>query len=204
MIFKCEFSEPPVRRWFTEQEMNEKYPNETNEYLKRFNSSILNQDQCPIDKEYTALNKKKTHGILVAVYSCGTICYFDEMIRSESLNLIANQIFNIMKLNKKELNYVIYDSACHLHEFISKRSEYNELNNIKFYIDRFHLQNHVREKCHKDHNVDNNLKLKAINSQKAEQFFALNKRFKSITKNMDRIYFNLFYLIIFDELNSLN
>ena len=97
------------------------------------------------NKEYFT-NKKGTGGVLLAVYSCGIIANFQEMVTDEGLTQVASFIRDTGKFVK----YVIYDNGCHLQKHL-QNPHYNYpqwMTEIRCFIDRFHIKNH-QNKCQK-------------------------------------------------------
>ena len=113
-LFK--FSEEPYTRWINEKDAN-MYPSIMNEYLcqNNYNQNLNFQPhECRVVKDKHSLNKKKTRGLLIMMFSCGVCINLEEMISSESLTQIANLLKLTTELIKKQINYVVYDNACHI------------------------------------------------------------------------------------------
>jgi len=64
-----------------------------------------------------------------------------------------------MEITKNNYKYCIYDDGCHLDESVHAHLElYSILKDVKFYIDRFHLKNHIRKVIFEKNNFFSNLK----------------------------------------------
>ena len=156
---------------------------------------------CTINKELSCLNKKKTQGLIVFSTSCGVILDFKGLITHEGRKIIENSLIELIELNSFDsLKYVIYDNACNLYGY-AKNHNLRQLLNINFLLDRFHYKNYKRKVC-KDHSCYNRKELEKLNTQKCEQLFSLLKKFKEITKHMNKIHYDYFYLFLFDSLNE--
>ena len=201
-LFK--FSEEPHTRWINEKDAN-MYPSIMNEYLcqKNFNQSLNFQPHdCRVVKDKNSLNKKKTRGLLIMMFSCGICINLEEMIRSESLTQIANLLKSTTELIEKQIIYVIYDNACHLAKFMKNRQvDYPEFKETINLIDRFHLKNH-KENCSVNYNCKNHLIMNGINTEVCEQTNPLLNRLKYMSKHMNACLYNFFYLTYFDQNNE--
>jgi hypothetical protein len=176
-----------------------KYPNLINEYLQ---SKNIQEDDCK--NKPPCLNKKKTCGIFTAMRTCGTFVSFDEMIRSESTTEASQFLQEISTKTKSKISYVIYDNACKLKETFKKTNLINEIAGIKFYIDRFHQNNHKQTICKTELNMDYCSELNGYNSQACEQsYFKLNQ-YKHMCKHFTCGHYNFFFLWIFDQFNKRN
>lgn len=139
------------------------------EYIKRINLSDKSlvgviTDSCFINKDLPCFNKTKTKGcfgyyilsspkliklfskgILTVSHGCGIVLRFNEMISSESRTSVLYILNEVFKITKFKYKYCLYDDGCHLDESLKIHiNEYPELNDLKIYIDRFHIKNHVR------------------------------------------------------------
>jgi hypothetical protein len=154
---------------------------------------------CNVDKEYF-ICKNRTAGVLVAAHSCGVIVNYKEMITAEGLTQVARLVETTNSF--QEIKYVCYDNGCKLDSHVNNM-DYNypdSVRNIKFFIDRLHLKNHIQE-CQK-YSCDKDKVMRFINSQVCEQLFYSIGKFKHMTKHMSKNHFNFFYLMVFEEMNK--
>lgn len=94
--------------------------------------------------------------MVILTHACGITINFEEIFRNEKSSDIIDLISQTIAITKKKIDYIIYDDACHLAEATkSKNIKFKGTDLMKFYIDRFHQYNHVREKCKNDHNIEN-------------------------------------------------
>ena len=68
-------------------------------------------------------NKRRTCGILVSIFPCGTIINFCEMNKSEGNQLVALFLGKTNNLLKDSIKYICYDNACHISELNKDLSE---------------------------------------------------------------------------------
>lgn len=136
--------------------------------------------------------------------SCGFYLNFTEMMRKEGTKLVLKIIQDHFFITKNQLSYIIYDNACKLSKTFKYHNNIKELNSIKFYIDRFHLNNHKDEECHTVFNINKCKELEQFNSEVCEQNFYILNHCKHITKHMNNYHYNFFYLAHFDDLNQKN
>jgi hypothetical protein len=196
--YSCE----PFERWFNEEEAN-KVPEAVTEYLRR-SSTKNNENTCIVDKNLLCLNKKKSAGILVAIFGCGIHINFTEMVRSESLTLVKELIEKTNKAVEKSLEFCIYDNGCHLSESIKKTHASNEyVKDIICAIDRFHIKNHKRQVCRTEFCCDKYPKLSNLNSQVCEQSFSHLAKYKHMVKHMNKNHFKFFFWWLLNKLNSI-
>ncbi len=161
------------------------------------NTTFYPSNSCPVDKEYF-VSKRQTAGILIAAHNCGIIVNFQELVTDEGLTQIAN----LIKDTGNFVKYVIYDNGCHLDTHLKNINfNYPEwMVEIKTFIDRFHIKNHIKD-CQK-YSCDKCDVTKCINSQVCEQLFYTIGKLKHITKHMHKNHFNFFLLQILSSLNK--
>ncbi len=141
-------------------------------------------------------------GILVASHSCGVVLGYEELIRSESNKSVIDLLKKIFMTTDHNYNYCLYDNACHLDETIKSNSDQHTiLNAISFFIDRFHLKNHVRKCCQTTYNPYLEKALEKLNSQACEQKFSVVNKHKYAVKHMTQYHFIFYFFCIFDSLN---
>ena len=171
------------------------------EYFKwKNNKDKADYDNCKINKEYF-YNKNRTAGLILATHSCGIILSYNEMITSEGLTQIANLIESTIKINSS-IKYVCYDTGCKLAAHVNNK-EYNYsqcIKNLEFFIDRFHLGNHVKA-CQK-FSCDTNEIVKLINSSICESEFYTFGKYKHTVKHMTRYHYMFFFLMVFESYNN--
>lgn len=98
-------------------------------------------------------------GILVTATNCQVIIGFEEILRCESRKQIIQALVNLYTINPMLTRIVIYDAGCLLAKSVranfndeSKTNEFNDiiglkaLNEVRFFVDRFHLSNHKEVK----------------------------------------------------------
>ena len=190
-LFK--FSEEPYTRWINEKDAN-MYPSIMNEYLcqNNYNQNLNFQPhECRVVKDKHSLNKKKTRGLLIMMFSCGVCINLEEMISSESLTQIANLLKLTTELIKKQINYVMNNS----------QGDYPEFKDTIFLIDRFHLGNHI-ENCSVNYNCKNHDMMNGINTEVCEQTNPLFNRLKYMSKHMNACRYSFFYITYFDQNNN--
>lgn len=140
-----------------------------NEYLSVLNNRTANEESNIFNthKDLPHYNKKKTAGVLIIVHSCGSILNFCELIKSESLKMVADLITKTITLTKNEIKFCIYDNGCHLDVYVNNPAntqfENSILKSITYKVDRFHLNNHVK-KCQISYNCNDVQELDDINS----------------------------------------
>ena len=170
-------------------------------YLKWKNNKIkANYAACKIDKEYF-YNKNRTAGLIVITHSCGMIVGYKEMITSEGLTQIAQLIESTIVINPT-IKYACYDTGCKLSAHV-QNNQYNYSSSIKdlqFFIDRFHLGNHVKA-CQK-FSCDKNEVVKNINSSICESEFYTFGKYKHVVKHMSQNHYMFFFRMIFESYNN--
>jgi hypothetical protein len=186
-------------QWVDENEAS-KYPNIVNLYLQQKN--LVLDDTCNVMDKPKCLNKRKTSGIMTFMTTCGTCVNFNEMVTHESLTQITSSICETYKITKTIYENLIYDTACRLSVNFENKNSCVELKMLKFYIDRFHLNNHKSEKCHTLLNIDTNPKLNGYNSEACEQNFYTISKYKHIVKHMNVCHYNFFFLVLYDQINK--
>lgn len=114
---------------------------------------------CNVNKEDYDFNDGylRSTGLLIISTNCQIVVAFAEILRSESKKEVTQILANTYNLVPKLPRYVIYDAGCLLIKFIKANfndpTKTNSIyltpetkvlhNEIKWMIDRFHLQNHV-------------------------------------------------------------
>ena len=152
---------------------------------------------------------RHTCGILIALYPCGTVIFFDEIFGCESKSqvyaIVLEWLATIAK--DKRPSTIMYDDACHLVHIIKKiaqvyPNEYtSHFASMKCLIDFMHFRNHKGEKCKTECNPYDHEELKTVNSQVCEQFFGRSNKYRQV-RSMNRESFILFWTYILD-LNNL-
>ncbi len=176
-----------------------KFPSLVTEYLKQKNN--VADDLCNVSTKPMCIDKRKTAGILTFMTTCGTCINFDEMITHESLTSITEKIIETYRLTNNQFKYVIYDTACRLSVNFFKNNTIDELKEIKFYIDNFHLFNHKREECHTKFNIKTNPELEKYNTEACEQNYYTMSKYKHILKHMTPNHYSFFVLFLYCEIN---
>jgi hypothetical protein len=180
-------------QWLNETVAN-MYPNVIKQYLKQKYSD--NDSSCAVNKEMSCLNKKKTRGLLTCMTSCGSVRDFEELITHESLSSVTSLIKEVINLTGNNIEFVIYDNACHLSSYWFKNTSTDLVKPIKFLIDRLHIGNHSRDSCRLNHNLDNEPDLKKFNSMACEQNNYIIGEYKHALKHMNIYHYNFFFLVI--------
>ena len=167
------------------------------------------ENQCNTEKDRDRRVNRHTCGILIALYRCGTVIFFDEIFGCESKSqvyaIVLEWLATIAK--DKRPSTILYDDACHLVHIIKKiaqvyPNEYtSHFASMKCLIDFMHFRNHKGEKCKTDCNPYDHEELKTVNSQVCEQFFGRSNKYRQV-RSMNRESFILFWTYILD-LNNL-
>ena len=167
------------------------------------------ENQCNTEKDRDKRVNRHTCGILIALYPCGTVEFFDEIFGCESKSqvyaIVLEWLATIAK--DKRPSTILYDDACHLVHIIKKIAQVypNEYTlhfaSMKCLIDFMHFRNHKGEKCKTDCNPYDHEELKTVNSQVCEQFFGRSNKYRQV-RSMNRESFILFWTYILD-LNNL-
>ena len=167
------------------------------------------ENQCNTEKDRDRRVNRHTCGILIALYPCGTVIFFDEIFGCESKSqvyaIVLEWLATIAK--DKRPSTILYDDACHLVHIIKKiaqvyPNEYtSHFASMKCLIDFMHFRNHKGEKCKTDCNPYDHEELKTVNSQVCEQFFGRSNKYRQV-RSMNRESFILFWTYILD-LNNL-
>ena len=66
------------------------------------------------NSDLSCYNKRRTCGILVSIFPCGTIINYCELNKSEGKNLVASFLGKTNILLQNRLKYICYDDACHI------------------------------------------------------------------------------------------
>ncbi len=95
--------------------------------------------------------------------NCRVVVGFEEILRTESKKQVLQALANVFTLAPTLPRFVIYDAGCLLVQFIRSDSEnggqMKEIvdtqaaqilkNEVRFFVDRFHLSNHKEVRiCH--------------------------------------------------------
>ncbi len=166
------------------------------EYWKKISNSKLTESSCEVSKELKCVSKRRTSGILVTVFPCGTIINFMELNKSEGKILVSSFLKATDQILNNEIKYLCYDDACHI-AGLNKST----LNQKTFVIDRFHIYNH-QNKCKTEYNCNNYPELDGINTEVCEQQFYLISRYKHQAKHMNKQRFNFFFIELFNLFNN--
>ena len=80
------------------------------------------ENQCNTEKDRDKRVNRHTCGILIALYPCGTVIFFDEIFGCESKSqvyaIVLEWLATIAK--DKRPSTILYDDACHLVHIIKK------------------------------------------------------------------------------------
>ena len=163
----------------------------------------------------------RTAGVAAAVRPCGIVVNFSEMYTCES----PTQMYIFLALtfghgrNIDRLKYVAYDRSCDLHPFLrnlDRKDVYLAkflLKNVKFFVDRFHVEGHTERCCLHPSDDDPErgcyhpankefAEIKDANTECAEQCFKWLNKYKTIVRNMKQHRFNFFLHIMVDLHNT--
>lgn len=139
----------------------------------------------------------------MASHGCGLILGFNELITSESRTDVIEFLKNLFTITERAYEYCLYDNGCHLSESIQANLAHNNiLKDLKCYIDKFHLKNHVRTCCKTIYNPYNQTEIADIDTQICEQKFGTINKHKHAVKHMTKYHFIFFWLCIFENLNT--
>ncbi|CAF0846898.1 unnamed protein product [Brachionus calyciflorus] len=167
------FDKPPKTR-VIEEEIVEKWTSVYGDYFKEYHKKNTIIQSCQVDKDFN-LNKRRTTGILLGAAGCGFVLNFQEMIKSESLNLVSKFLYNTIQMTNKTIKYCIYDNSFHLNEYFFNHYDSNDpiikniLKSTNFVIDNFHIQNHSRNVCYEKHYAKMFSELENYDTQICEQ-----------------------------------
>ena len=167
------------------------------------------ENQSNTEKDRDRRVNRHTCGILIALYPCGTVIFFDEIFGCESKSQVYAIVLEWLATIAKDKwpSTIMYDDACHLVHIIKKiaqvyPNEYtSHFASMKCLIDFMHFRNHKGEKCKTECNPYDHEELKTVNSQVCEQFFGRSNKYRQV-RSMNRESFILFWTYILD-LNNL-
>ncbi|CAF4674457.1 unnamed protein product [Rotaria socialis] len=164
-----------VQRYTKKQEENARRRLKT---LQKTLTNDMGSLSCNVHKEDTLIDASiRACGILVIATSCQVIIAFEEILRSKSKKQVLQALRNVYTITPMLIRIIIYDTACLLAKYVrsnfdneSKRNEFNNtigmkiLKEVRFFVDRFHLTNHVDKYSHEHLNLDLHDSLRNINS----------------------------------------
>ena len=107
------------------------------------------KNSCDTRKSRDKRVKAASLGLLIGAYPCGTVPLFDELFNSEGIAQVHGILIEYLATvtDKKQLDFVIYDDACHLvkysrNEKVAERNETTKFfSERKFVIDKGSCQN---------------------------------------------------------------
>ena len=107
------------------------------------------KNSCDTRKRRDKRVKAASLGLLIGAYPCGTVPLFDELFNSEGIAQVHGILIEYLATvtDKKQLDFVIYDDACHLvkysrNEKVAERNETTKFfSERKFVIDKGSCQN---------------------------------------------------------------
>ena len=163
----------------------------------------------------------RTAGVVAAVRPCGIVVNFSEMFTCES----PTQMYIFLAFtfghgrDIDRLKYVAYDRSCDLHPFLcnlQRKGAYLAsflLKNVKFLVDRFHVEGHTEQCCKppsdddaergRYHPLHSDFKeIRDANTECAEQSFKWLNKYKTILRNMKQHRFNFFLHTMIDLHNT--
>ena len=166
------------------------------------------------------IKSKRTCGIATINSPCMIVNAFFPMFRSESLGLWYHFLLDWVKnCNVKQLYpslKLLYDDVCHFKDYVQKNKRLQLVDDkesalylahmVEYYLDRFHVRNHVDECIHK-YDIKNQSEqvqkeLKNVNTQACEAMYKWLSAFKSITMNMSYSTYIVFAMCLFHEHNT--
>jgi len=163
-------------------------------------------NSCNTSKEKN-VRRKKTAGINIVTFPCGTILSCDELYGSESLSQVLLPIYSLMKQPdlQRDVRVLIHDNACRFAAFLKKRIGANHilqhLYDLDIRVDRHHFKNHIGEKCKANHNPDDCELLDGVNTSIMEQVNSWFGRYRHSARYMNSARF-AFYLLLACHLNN--
>ena len=126
------------------------------------------------------------------------------MVKSELKSDVIEMLQSTIEICQKKIDYCIYDDGCHLDEMASNRNiKFKYIEKMNFFIDKFHIYNHVRNKCQTTYNMNNDENICHLNSVICEQNFSLMMKYRHALKHMTMWHFNFYLLCIYDKLNEI-
>ena len=160
--------------------------------------------ECNTKKDQTRMYRRSA-GMFMGSWPCGVVCLFEEIFNTENISQVNGIMSDFIFKHQLELNYLLYDDACHLDEYSKKedRKNYSEgskkFAETKKCIDRLHHRGHC-EKCRSNPTYDpdkDKPELKNVNTQICEQSFSWTNGFKNV-KAMNHLSYRLFFIYMFD------
>ena len=171
------------------------------------------ESTCNTQKHHGARMCHTSCGILIGCYPCGVIPLFEELFGSESKSQVFAYVTDFLgEVNPQELEFLIYDDACHLGPYATNYSKSNKKTHteatkkmaaLKHVVDKLHFKGHVGTWCHQNCNPYSIPALKDCNTVICEQSFKWINGYanvKSMNEYRFRVYFT--YLIDLHNLKS--
>lgn len=158
--------------------------------------------------------------MFAVVRPCGIIFSLRELYGTESISQVVCILMALCTVVGRAPKVLGYDDACHLHKFIhlprraakyASNTLWQQLSGIKFFIDRFHMRNHVDKWCIKNMDPEredilpdmrcrwvrclpNVRQMGKVNTEICEQTFSWLQGYKNSTRHMGEARFRWFLL----------
>ena len=173
------------------------------------NEERSQENLCNTEKDRDSRVNRHTCGMLLGVYSCGFVAFFEEIFGCESKSQVYAIFLEWLATIDEDKRPVtlLYDDSCHLVHVVRKLEKVHPNKHTKYFgsmklcVDFLHFRNHRGEKCKKECNPYDHEELKAVNSVACEQFFARSHKYRQVC-SMNRESFLTFWTYVLD-LNNL-
>jgi len=162
--------------------------------------------------------------VFAVVRPCGIIFSLRELYGTESISQVVCILMALCTLVGRAPKVLGYDDTCHLHKFIhlprraakyASNTLWQQLSGIRFFIDRFHMRNHVDKWCIKNMDPEredilpdmrcrwdpwtrpmgpNGNQMGKVNTEICEQTFSWLQGYKNSTRHMGEARFRWFLL----------
>ena len=173
------------------------------------NEERSQENLCNTEKDRDSRVNRHTCGMLLGVYSCGFVAFFEEIFGCESKSQVYAIFLEWLATIDEDKRPVtlLYDDSCHLVHVVRKLEKVHPNKHTKYFgsmklcVDFLHFRNHRGEKCKKECNPYDHEELKAVNSVACEQFFARSNKYRQV-RSMNRESFLTFWTYVLD-LNNL-
>ncbi|CAF1276353.1 unnamed protein product [Didymodactylos carnosus] len=213
-----------------QQQSKSKYCGKHQHHESKFNTDKFQQQQivdenqdtkyytdadCNVSRDDRFMSRSTLYGILITLLNCGVIVSFEELYLCESTTrTLYHWIKTINNYSRSTTiimpRYWIYDNACGIlltfnarlrNQRIIITPAVKQLQNMRFVIDRFHMENHKRPIYKIKTNPNKYHDLNDVNTQACEQLNAKLKRYQNAFSSYTDPKSRIFYLILFHEFN---
>ncbi|UJR24355.1 hypothetical protein I4U23_005732 [Adineta vaga] len=167
--------------------------------LQQLSCNVRKDDILSVDLRERAL------GVLIVATDKNVIVAFQELLRTESKKEVIDILTRVYKCNEKLPRTIVYDAGCLLEQYVRNQWAKGSMKqstatmivaNARYLIDRFHLVNHKRRRCHKELNPDSYEDMSGINTQACEEINKDLKYLAPILNNTTYVRHKLLLLIL--------